>query len=287
MSAFELSEEKFKALCNRELEYDELKAIMAELEKIHPREPRSEARLTREERLSWKNSDEYKQYLHKLAEFQTSENGQMYPTIYNVLNEYYLRDLLAKTLVRYSNTIDYEGIKNDFISDVAAEDFAALNSLKKLACSIAADTYNVIFTNQYLPELSLDTNIFPVLSQAFVIARSHAQGIEEDGLLIESLCQRTLQLSDEPDVSGDCYYAGETFHYVFEDWFNDELMPEVLTALFKLAQFDKSGITFPSRHARQLAHNKIFQWRSIKFRDIVEKEKEMILVTFPRLRLWV
>ena len=73
MSAFELSEEKFKALCNRELEHDELKAIIAELDKIYPIRPDRPARLTREEQKSWWNSDEYKQYLQQLAKKKLKE----------------------------------------------------------------------------------------------------------------------------------------------------------------------------------------------------------------------
>ena len=113
---------------------------------------------------------------------------------------------------------------------------------------------------QYIAELSLESNIFPILSQAFVVARLIAQRIEQEENLKYLLLQRRLEFDFEGDLDVlNRYYLDDDFHYIFENWFHEELIPEVLTSLFKLAKFDKSGITFKTSHARQLAYSKIFQ----------------------------
>ena len=147
MPSFEFSEKEFKALCNRELAFNEVLAIKLELEKMKPEMPRNERgrtywQMSFNEMDLMQETDEFKKYLHELEQFQASDAGEMYPTVCNVFHEYEIRNELAKALVKFTNTIDYEQVQNDRILEIEAEEFASLGPLKKLSHKIAANTYN-------------------------------------------------------------------------------------------------------------------------------------------------
>ena len=257
MEPFTISDEKLEKLLARELNFSELKNIKEEAdEKLlsgKPIPPKCPYKFSDRENMSkFYKSKAVKDYKAKREKYRNSKDYQLWDKISFVFFEELYSKEWAKKVSDYSNTLNIEnfaGSGSAMQTKIKPKEYLNFSPLQKIATKIAIETFAEILDNNFM-SIEIDSYVMPIL-----------------GLAMEN-AQETMNEISSFGFGGEQWNFGNEYHYLGFDWMSNELGPEVLLALFRVAPL--SDYEVDQERANDIAYSRLNRWQNISFKSLVD-----------------